>query len=258
MTVLFTKRLLSPSRIGFIFLTLIASCGAHTYHVVEPGETLYSIGWLYGYDYRQLAKWNNIRSPYRVKYRQRIRVAPRSGVNVAANRVSNAGSKAVPASSGRAKEIAKKVDKTGLKPPKSATKIAPTPSRSAKLNWFWPVKRGKVVQGYEENSPGKKGLEVAGKLGQSIYAAAPGQVVYSGSGLPRYGKLIIIKHDDSYLSAYAHNQSILVKEGDKLHARQKIALMGSTGTNRVKLHFEIRRNGKSVNPMRYLPQRMPN
>jgi lipoprotein NlpD len=101
------------------------------------------------------------------------------------------------------------------------------------------------------------GLDIAGKEGQPVYSASAGTVVYSGSGLPRYGKLIIVKHNDVYLSAYAHNKNLLVKEGDTLNAGQRIAEMGSTGTNKTKLHFQIRRNGKPVDPLRLLPKHMP-
>ena len=108
---------------------------------------------------------------------------------------------------------------------------------------------------YSDSSPGRKGINIAGKAGQAIIAAASGKVVYSGNGLPRYGNLLIIKHNDVYLSAYAHSEKLLVKEGEVVTAGQKIALMGRTGTQRDQLHFEIRRNGKPVDPIRFLPKR---
>jgi len=112
------------------------------------------------------------------------------------------------------------------------------------------------MQTFDARSPGKQGVDVAGEIGQPVYAAAPGQVVYSGGGLSHYGKLIIVKHNETFLSAYAHNKQLLVKEGEMLKSGQLIAEMGSTGTNRTKLHFEIRRDGKAVDPLHYLPKTM--
>jgi lipoprotein NlpD len=112
-----------------------------------------------------------------------------------------------------------------------------------------------LLSGFQGNAGHNKGIDIAGNLGQPVFAAASGQVVYSGTGLRGYGKLLIIKHNDTFLSAYAHNNNLLVKEGDMVKAGQKIADMGSSGTDRVKLHFEIRREGTPVDPMKYLPKR---
>jgi lipoprotein NlpD len=112
-----------------------------------------------------------------------------------------------------------------------------------------------ILQEYSSVDPGKRGLDIGGRRGDQVRSAAAGRVVYTGSGLPRYGKLIIVKHNETYLSAYAHNDELLVREGDSVHAGQRIATMGSTGTSSVRLHFEIRENGKPVDPLRYLPAR---
>jgi Membrane-bound metallopeptidase len=120
---------------------------------------------------------------------------------------------------------------------------------SENMEWSWPTK-GKVVANFNESS--NKGVDIAGTLGQPVHAAAPGRVIYSGSDLRGYGKLVIIKHNPNYLSVYAHNNQILVKEGQQITLGQKIAEMGSTDSNTVKLHFEIRRQGKSVDPLKYL------
>lgn len=117
--------------------------------------------------------------------------------------------------------------------------------------WGWPTK-GKIIAGFNENG-GPKGVQIAGNLGQAIVASAPGRVVYTGSGLRGYGNLVIIKHNDTYLSAYAHNRSVLVKQGDTVARGQKIAEMGDSDASRVMLHFEIRRNGKPVDPIKFLP-----
>lgn len=122
------------------------------------------------------------------------------------------------------------------------------------MGWQWPTD-GKVIRGFSANDPGKKGLDIGGKPGQSVRATAPGQVVYSGGGLIGYGQLIIIKHDKDYLSAYAHNRKLLVKEDDRVRGGQQIAELGSTGTDRPMLHFEIRHQGKPVDPLKLLPKR---
>ena len=120
------------------------------------------------------------------------------------------------------------------------------------INWIWPAS-GKMIGTFSE--AGNKGVDIAGKAGDPVVASAEGKVVYSGEGLRGYGKLVIIKHNPTYLSAYAHNQTILVKEGQSVSKGQKIAEMGSSGTDKVKLHFEVRRQGKPVDPLKYLPQR---
>ncbi|HHQ4479513.1 TPA: peptidoglycan DD-metalloendopeptidase family protein, partial [Aeromonas veronii] len=124
----------------------------------------------------------------------------------------------------------------------------------SRLAWHWPAK-GRIVEGFSVAEQGNKGIDIAGQKGQPVYAASSGKVVYAGSALRGYGKLIILKHDDDYLSAYAHNDELRVKEGDSVKGGSVIANMGSTDAPDVRLHFEIRYRGKSINPMSYLPKR---
>ncbi len=230
-------------------IALIAGCGSHIYHFVEPGETLYSISWAYGHDYRVVAKWNHIPPPYIVKSGQRLRVSAPPASTASGKKPNR--NKSI-ATSGRANKETKSVaDNQEIESQPDNAYV-----NNASLVWQWPTRGGKVVQTFDERDPRKQGLDVAGRFGQPIYSAAPGRVVYSGGGLSRYGKLIIVKHNETYLSAYAHNKRILVKEGEVLKAGQFIAEMGNTGTNKTKLHFEIRRDGKPVNPLRYLPKKM--
>jgi lipoprotein NlpD len=150
---------------------------------------------------------------------------------------------------------AKPESKPALKPMPEAPPVAKAEAQGdddEKVDWAWPL-AGKVVARFAD--PGNKGLDIAGKLGDPVHASAPGRVVYSGSGLRGYGKLVIIKHNPTYLSAYAHNNQILVKEGQNVTKGQKIGEVGATDTDTPKLHFEIRRLGKPVDPLKFLPDR---
>lgn len=205
------------------------------YHLVSKGETLYSIAWEYGYDVRDVARWNRIRAPYTIYPQQKLRLTPPKST----------------VSQKHVKSQWKKPDKSVTK----RTKTQITRSNSTlKISWQWPTK-GKIIGRYSARDSGKKGVDIAGRKGQRIYAAAGGQIVYSGSGLRGYGKLIIIKHNDTYFSAYAHNNRLFVKEQQKVNKGQHIADMGSSEAPRAMLHFEVRRNGKPVDPLRYLPKR---
>ena len=237
---------------------LLTGCGAHMHHVVEPGETLYSIGFLYGYDYRKIAQWNGIRPPYGLNAGQVLRVVPPEiGTPPPKVRSKSPVRKPAPVV-GPVKAGPRAVDRAS---PPVAKPIAPLPVKRPSVSfpknpqWQWPVKSRKVLQTFSANDPGRKGIDIAGQRGNPVHAAAAGRVVYAGSGLVRYGQLIIVKHNEKYLSAYAHNDKLRVKEGDVIRAGQRIADMGSSGAQRPMLHFEIRRNGKPVNPLRYLPQR---
>lgn len=224
-----------------------------SYYTVKKGDTLYSISWRYGMDYKDVARINGIRSPYTIYVGQKIRFKS-SSRTASSSRSSNTSTQA------RAVKPAPKPQPAP--PPKTTTskpKPSPAPARQTfvgnqNLQWRWPTE-GRVVSTYSNSSPGRKGIDIAGKAGQSVIAAASGKVVYSGNSLPRYGNLLIIKHNDVYLSAYAHSDKLLVKEGEIVKGGQKIALMGRTGTQRDQLHFEIRRNGKPVDPIRFLPKR---
>lgn len=225
-------------------------------HVVAQGETLYSIAWRYRLDYRTLADFNGINPPYTIHRGQKIRVNNRPPVlaQAAANR-----------STARSNVYSPKEINSGSQEGVSATKrseIKPTfrdpissdASLQSTLKWQWPA-AGKILAQFQGTTSFNKGIDLEGKLGESVVAAAAGQVVYAGSGLRGYGKLLIIKHNELFLSAYAHNNELLIKEGDFVKVGQRIADMGSSGTDRIKLHFEIRNNGSPVDPLKYLPKR---
>jgi lipoprotein NlpD len=243
-------------------------------HVVQKGDTLYSIAFNYGFDYHELADLNGIKDPSVISIGQEIRLFP--------GRQNSATSAAAPepkAAELPIKEQPKLVKypyseaamaqiekvQEGPKPrpaevAKTTKAVAATPvvttadaddSEEAELDWSMPAE-GKLIASFSE-SANRKGIDIAGKLGQAVVASAPGKVVYSGSGLRGYGKLVIIKHNKTYLSAYAHNDQVLVKEGQSVTRGQKIAAMGKTDADQVKLHFEVRRFGKPVDPAKYLP-----
>ena len=208
------------------------------YHIVARGDTLYSIAWRYSLDYRDLALWNAISSPYTIYPGQKILLTK------------SAGSRAQQSSAAADRKREKSTSSGGGSATKKALPLQ-TSSIQKDILWHWPT-RGKLVS---SNSPTlQKGLNISGREGQPIYAAAGGDVVYSGSGLLGYGKLIIIKHNEVYLSAYAHNEEILVKEGMRVSSGQKIATMGKDSEHRPLLHFEIRKEGKPVDPLKHLPE----
>lgn len=208
-----------------------------TYHNVKAGETLYSIAFEYGHDHREVARWNNIAEPYTIFPKQKLRVVPGSSE--------------------------KEVEKQDVKPATRRTntrksRIAVIKKTedipNAKLEWEWPTE-GKVVSTFSIRDPGRRGIDIVGDKGQPVKAAAAGRVVYRGNGLRGYGNLIILKHNETFFSAYAHTEDVVVKEDENVKLGQRIADMSNTGSDKTKLHFEIRRDGKPVNPMRYLPKR---
>lgn len=233
------------------------------YYRVRRGDTLYSIAWRFGIDFPSLAAWNGIRSPYVIYPGQRLRLSRPA----ASRKSSGSGSRA--ARSSRRADSRKSRSSTASRPAirsrstqagKSGTarRRVQTGSQSAmarvKLNWAWPTS-GKVVQRFSADDPGKKGIKIGGRSGQKVRAAEAGKVVYAGSGLIGYGRLIIIKHNKNYLSAYGHNRKLLVREGDRVGRGQVVAEMGRNGSGQSLLHFEIRRNGIPVDPLRLLPRR---
>lgn len=232
------------------------SVPADGYHVVVRGDTLYSIAWRYGQDYRTVARWNNIGSPYLIYPGNRIRVIP------PAQQVSPPLTTATPTRQPSPPIPPAGADRTVTartpSPPVAAPTPSPTPAPAPRtalpgtINWQWPT-QGDLLR--VQSPTAEKGIKISGRIGQEVKAAAPGQVVYSGSGLIGYGRLIIIKHDDTYLSAYAHNHELLVEEGDSVSAGQQIATMGTGSEGRALLHFEIRRNGQPVDPLQHLPKR---
>jgi len=209
-----------------------------TVHTVVRGDTVHGIAWRYRLDHRDLIRWNGLANPNLIQVGQRLRLTPPP---VRARPASPA-----PATAPR------------VPAPMAATRPAPTPAPApvthlrGPLHWQWPAS-GKTTRA--DTIAGVKGLEIRGQRGQQIKAAAPGTVVYSGSGLRGYGELIILQHNDTFLSAYAHNEARLVQEGSRVAAGETIARMGDTDTKDVMLHFEIRRNGKAVDPLQYLPRR---
>ncbi len=253
-----------------LLLLFLSACGGHLHHVVEPGETLHSISFLYGYDYHQLARWNGIGPPYRLKAGQTLRVAPpdaNTSPSARKSPVQKSPVKISPRPAGKPAVVVESVasHSTSHTAPRSTPRSTPQaikkpPAASYQYSrktphWRWPVNNPKVLRHFSANDPGRQGVSLTGRRGDPVYAAAAGKVVYAGSGLVRYGRLIIIKHNEKYLSAYAHNDKLRVKEGDVVKAGQRIADVGNSGTQRPMLHFEIRRNGKPVNPLRYLPKR---
>ncbi|OOZ36276.1 hypothetical protein BOW51_07990 [Solemya velesiana gill symbiont] len=220
---------------------------------VRRGDTLFSISWRFGLDHLQLARWNGIRSPYTIYPGQRLRLsAPPKRYTPPPRTV--ASKPKAPAVSKAKKPSPKPVTRAGTARPGSG-KSATTKSsaKSLKLSWRWPTK-GRVLEGYRRGDPSRKGVKIKGRNGQSIVAAEAGKIVYAGSGLIGYGRLIIIKHNKNYLSAYGYNKKVLVKEGDQVKRGEQIALMGNNGTGKTMLHFEIRRNGAPVDPLTLLPR----
>ena len=256
-------------------------------HTVQKGDTLFSIAFNYGLGYRELAELNGIQDPNVIQIGQQIRLFRGSATAVV--RPAAAGdSKPVEPPVREQPRLAKyayseaalaQIDKLqGQTQPEIAAAVKPAPKPQPKpeakpeakpkpdnktehadttngeedaLEWSMPT-QGKLIGEFSE-SANRKGIDIAGKLGQPVAASAPGKVVYSGNGLRGYGKLVIIKHNRTYLSAYAHNDQVLVKEGQNVTRGQKIAEMGNTDADQVKLHFEVRRFGKPVDPAKYLP-----
>jgi lipoprotein NlpD len=235
---------------------LVAACGSspriertRDYHIVRSGETLYTIAWRYGKDWRDLALWNDLGDGSLIHPGQLIKLYPPPGgvtpraAAAPAPRTGDAGSAGS--------------DSTGAKgraPAEAAPPLPKLPAEPAPA-WEWPT-AGRVVVRFGERPGTGTGVLIAGERGQPVRAAAAGRVVYSGSGLIGYGQLIIVKHNDSYLSAYGHNASLLVQEGETVGKGQRIATMGEGPDREPRLHFEIRRNGEPVDPMDYLPARV--
>lgn len=212
-------------------------------HVVRSGDTLYSIAWRYGWDHRELARANGIDPPYTIYPGQEIDLGADAG------------------KSSPARETARKTEKqpdtgTASKPkpkPRPSTSSGKTPEKTGPLEWRWPAE-GELVGRFSSGSVGQRGIVIAGNEGAPVRAAEAGVVVYRGNGLTGYGNLLIIKHNHRWLSAYAHNERMLVEEGRSVEAGEKIATMGASGTYRTQLHFEVRRDGEPVDPLPLLPK----
>ncbi len=250
------------------------------HYTVETGDTLYSIAFNKQLDWKQVAQWNGIGAPYTIVPGQDLRLTrpPASQTSMAVTTY-GAGSQPVASTPVVTKPIVTaptpEPDRTTstpattpvvpadtLPPPPTAppastadTTVASTPARTvAGLSWHWPAD-GSLLSTYVASDPTRQGLDIGGRRGTPVRAAANGVVVYSGSGLVGYGELVIVKHSDIYLSAYGHNDARLVKEGEQVTAGQQIATMGSSGTSRTELHFEIRKHGQPIDPMGFLPTR---
>ena len=256
-------------------------------YTVKPGDTLYSIALEHGLDYRELALWNGIDNPSALRVGSQLRLtAPAAAVTTAplktpggsvqakplgtapapvpvvpapppssASIVSEPKGVRVPYSDQALAQLSNTAPAVAprAEPPRTEarTETAPDSARGPDdLDWAWPV-RGKVIATFNDAS--SKGIAIAGRLGQPVLASAPGRVIFSGSGIRGFGKLVVIKHNNTYLSVYAHNNELVVKEGQNVSKGQKIAEMGSTDADQVKLHFEIRRYGKPIDPLKLLP-----
>jgi lipoprotein NlpD len=237
------------------------NAGKPGYYTVRPGDTLIRIGLDQGQNWRDVARWNAIDNPNLIEVGQVLRVVP------PAAEASAPAPRGPAAEATRADVPAVSAPGSAVSPPTAAPAAPavaatdPRPGGAAQatgagdesVDWAWPA-AGAVVTPFDETR-GIKGLSIGGKAGDPVLAAADGRVVYAGSGLRGYGNLVIVKHNNTYLTAYAHNQALLVKEDQAVRRGQKIAEMGSTDAERVKLHFEVRRQGRPVDPARLLPAR---
>ena len=220
-------------------------------YVVQDGDTLYKIAWRYSLDYRDIADWNRISAPYVIYPDQVLKL---TDAPARSRSVTTAAAGPAPSSTDRAvSRSAAEVDYDSRKSQVPASQPQ-TVSTSDPSKWQWPVE-GRILSSFKANDPARNGIEIAGREGQPVKAAAPGEVVYSGAGLIGYGELIIVKHSDRMLSAYAHNRKRLAVEGQQVEAGEKIAEMGKDDRNRAMLHFEIRRDGNPQDPLKYLPRR---
>ncbi len=227
-------------------------------YVVKKGDTLYSIALEFGQDYREIASWNQLDDVNMIKVGQSLRVVPPENAATLANTgpvvstpvIATPALESKPLTATPLPPVAAKPEAASPTPAK-VEPAAAHPSESA-LNWSWPT-GGVILEPFVEGK--NKGVDLAGKVGDPVLAAGDGKVVYAGNGLRGYGNLVIIKHNNDFLSAYAHNSKILVKEGDSVKRGSKIAEVGSSDTDRSKLHFEVRRQGKPVDPTKYLPGR---
>ncbi len=249
------------------------NAGKPGYYTVKPGDTLIRIGLDTGQNWRDIARWNAMDNPNLIEVGQVLRVVAPTAVASSGASVPESGVVArpvAPATSVAAAPLAPATATSAARPasaavPPVATASAPvvatapppvTPPVSAggddEMAFIWPAS-GAMINGFDEAR--NKGVDLAGRPGDAVLAAADGKVVYAGAGLRGYGNLIILKHNNTYLTAYAHNQALLVKEDQTVRKGQKVAEMGNSDADRVKLHFEIRRQGKPVDPMKYLPAR---
>lgn len=236
----------------FAFCLVLQACGPGAYrweqpalpdsgsHEVKRGDTLYSIAWRYGLDYREVARWNGVDSGYLIHPGQVLRLTPPDSTTSASS---------TPAQATARERIVMEPRKETVTAAPAVVEMPPLPRNA----WGWPAK-GAVLAKFGHAETGK-GITIGGSVGDDIAASADGRVVYAGSGLIGYGKIIIVKHSEEFLSAYGHNDTIYVREGEQVRRGDRIASMGRGPGNKPLLHFEIRVNGEAVDPMKYLPSR---
>jgi len=259
---------------GLLLVSLLAACGGTGYipiqdlavtnkgtgsivlqykpqapkvYTVKGGDTLFAIAWRYGWDYKALAKLNKIPAPYTIYVGQTIAFNLASATQVKPTTVKNTTTVSNTSTTRVPKQVAAK-----SQPSKQVSKSVQPYKGSSSLRWQWPLKGG-IVEKFSGKSETSKGVDISAKPGSNVHAAAKGQIVYAGNGIQGYGNLLIIKHNDTYLSAYAYNSRLLVGEGDVVKLGQVIAQSGKGPQLDGRLHFEIRKNGKPVNPQSYLP-----
>ena len=276
-----------------IFSVVFSGCSSPTYqapienakdipsfkirsHRVVKGDTVYSIAWRYGLDYRQLARANNLSSSYgiwpgqlltldvsslpkKTPSKTSVKVAKKDKTRPSALKAKPKSTPNVVSPSVISTPVPKAPSLSNVKPTSSKNQSKPKPKRVTKskktrgIQWRWSL-RGAILVRFDQKKGLNKGIDIAAKLGESVISAARGEVVYAGSGLRGYGKLVIVKHSEKFLSAYAHNRKLLVKEGQRISAGHKIAEVGlGAASNRAQLHFEIRYDGVPVDPLKYLP-----
>jgi lipoprotein NlpD len=229
-----------PNKVSIIERSSGAGTASGSHYKIKRGDTLYAIAWRYGVSYQQLASYNKIATPYVISIGQKLRIPSKSyrgSSNASATR----------------KNPPKTTRRSTVKTPVTPTTVISSgvPKKNTE-SWRWPT-AGTVEGGYTTTGKIHKGIDIAGKYGQPIYAAKSGKVVYAGAGLKAYGLLIIVKHDERFLSAYAFNSKVFVTEGDQVKVGAKIAEMGKKESKYTRLHFEIRLDGKPQNPKKYLP-----
>jgi lipoprotein NlpD len=245
----------------FFLFVLISACGSNpaipvtdlspldrrvTQYTVIQNDTLHAISFRTGISFQNLAKWNGLKSPYRIYVGDVLRLKPGTGTEkLASGKSTEAQKPARPAAPNPVSRPAPARTVLASKP------LRETPLPATVSAWQWPAK-GKLIKTFSAKNS-QFGIEIQGNRSSAVVSTAPGQVVYVGNGIKGYGEMVIVKHSAKYISAYAYNDHILVKEGDQVKAGQRLANMGSTGTRGVKLHFEIRKNGEPVNPLRFLP-----
>ncbi len=242
----------------------IENAGKPGYYTVKPGDTMIRIGLDTGQNWRDIARWNGVDNPNIIEVGQVLRVIAPGTADVTPGAFiprpvtpsSTVVATSLPAVSTRTAPAVAPASAPVVIAAPAPVAVAPLPPASSAgdddIAWIWPTS-GAVIAGFDEAK--NKGLDIAGKLGDPVLAAGDGRVVYAGAGLRGYGNLVILKHNNTYLTAYAHNQTLLVKEDQTVRKGQKIAEMGQSDSDRVKLHFEIRRQGKPVDPARYLSPR---